>query len=398
MTAVSPAGGPDGRVAQSSLSALISQRVLSMDASGIRKVFDLAAGLKDPINLSIGQPDFPVPAAMKEAMIRAVAEDRNGYTVTQGIPDLLGAIRAHLQADVGWRLPNAAHSAIVTSGTSGGLLLACLALMDAGDEAIMPDPYFVMYPQLGKLTGGTMVACDTYPDFRMTAERIERCITPRTKLVIVNSPSNPCGVVLTGAEMRDIVELCRARNIFLISDEIYDSFCYSDCTEDGLCPSPARYTDECLLIRGFGKTYGCTGWRLGFAAGPSCLVQEMAKIQQYTFVCAPSAAQWGAVPAFQQDLSPYVADYAARRQMVVDTFQGITSVPRPGGAFYAFIEVPPALKMTAREFVELAISKRVLVIPGSVFSRRDTHFRLSFSAPPDRLAEGLQILRDLMTG
>jgi aspartate/methionine/tyrosine aminotransferase len=396
MTAVTPAGGRDGRLSLSSLSALISQRARSMDASGIRKVFDLAAGMKDPINLSIGQPDFAVPQAMKAAMVRAINEDRNGYTVTQGIPDLLDAVWKHLSADVGWQGPSQSHSAIVTSGTSGGLLLACMALLDAGDEAIIPDPYFVMYPQLGKFTGGTMVTCDTYPDFRMTAERIERMITPRTKLVIVNSPSNPCGVVLSGSELRDIVDLCRRRNIFLLSDEIYDTFCYPDASEQGVCPSPALFTDECLLIRGFGKTYGCTGWRLGYVAGPSFLVQEMAKLQQYTFVCAPSAAQWAAIPAFEQDLSPMVADYQKRRQMVIDAFAGVTSVPKPGGAFYAFVEVPPRLKMNAHQFVEKAIANRVLIIPGNVFSGRDTHFRLSFSAKPERLAEGLEILRKLM--
>lgn len=352
--------------------------------------------MKDPINLSIGQPDFPVAPEIKAAAIRAIEEDRNGYTVTQGIPDLLAEIWAHLRTDVGWEGPSATQAAIVTSGTSGALLLACMAILDPGDEAIMPDPYFVMYPQLGKLTGGRMVPCITYPDFRMTAARIEACMTPRTKLVIVNSPSNPCGVVLTDSELRDIVELCRRRNVLLVSDEIYDEFCFSDARQHGHCPSPARFTKDCLLVRGFGKTYGCTGWRLGYAAGPRFLIQEIAKLQQYTFVCAPSMAQWGAVEAFRVDLSPIVAEYERRRQMVVEAFDGVTTVARPGGAFYAFVQVPPRLGIGAQEFVERAIHHRVLVIPGNVFSSRDTHFRLSFSARPEKLAEGLAILRAMM--
>lgn len=396
MTAVTPTGGPEGRLSLSALSTLVSQRVRGVDASGIRRVFDLAAGMKDPINLSIGQPDFPVATAIKAAAIRAIEEDRNGYTVTQGIPDLLAAIWKHLGEDIGWRGPTAEQGAVVTSGTSGALLLACMALLDPGDEAVMPDPYFVMYPQLGKLTGARMVACDTYPDFRMTAARIEACMTPRTKLVIVNSPSNPCGVVLTDAELRDIVDLCRRRNVVLISDEIYDEFCFSDAREHGKCPSPARFTEDCLVIRGFGKTYGCTGWRLGYAAGPRFIVQEIAKLQQYTFVCAPSMAQWGAVAAFSVDLSPIVAEYERRRQMVLDAFAGVTTVARPGGAFYAFVEVPPHLGLTAQEFAERAVEQRVLIIPGNVFSARGTHFRLSFSAAPPRLAEGLAVLRRLM--
>jgi aspartate/methionine/tyrosine aminotransferase len=397
MTAVTPAGGPEGRLSLSALSALVSQRSRSVDASGIRRVFDLAAGMRDPINLSIGQPDFPVDGAIKEAAIRAIREDRNGYTVTQGVPELLDAIWTHLRADLGWKGPTNEQGAVVTSGTSGALLLACLAMLDPGDEAIIPDPYFVMYPQLGKLTGARMVSCITYPDFRMTAERIEACLTPRTKMVIVNSPSNPCGVVLGDSELRDIVDLCRRKNVLLVSDEIYDEFCFHDMRSNGRCPSPARFTEDCLVIRGFGKTYGCTGWRLGYAAGPRFLVQEIAKLQQYTFVCAPSIAQWGVAAAFGVDLSPIVKEYEHRRQMVVEAFEGVTAVPRPGGAFYAFVEVPRRLGLTAQQFVERAIAERVLIIPGNVFSSRDTHFRLSFSAKRESLAEGLGILRKLMT-
>ncbi|MFO0963083.1 MAG: aminotransferase class I/II-fold pyridoxal phosphate-dependent enzyme [Phycisphaerales bacterium] len=394
MTIQIPAGGPTGRL---SISSLISARSRSVDASGIRRVFDLAAKMKDPINLSIGQPDFPVPQAMKDAAKRAIDQDRSGYTVTQGIPELLDAVWRHLAADVGWSGPGEEMSAIVTSGTSGALLLAFMALLDEGDEAIIPDPYFVMYPQLGKLTGGTMVRCDTYPDFRMTAERIERCITPRTKAVLVNSPSNPCGVVLSGRELEEIVDLCRRRGILLISDEIYDEFCFEDVREQGRCPSPARFSQDILLIRGFGKTYGCTGWRMGYCAGPRAIVQEIAKLQQYTFVCAPSVAQWGAVEAFGVDLSPIVQEYSRRRQMVVDAFEGVTTVARPGGAFYAFVDVPKRLGMTGQQFVERAIDHRVLVIPGGVFSSRDTHFRLSFASAPAKLQEGLAILRGMMT-
>lgn len=397
MKAASSTGGLEGRLSTSALSALVSRRARAIDASGIRRVFDLAARMKDPINLSIGQPDFPVPEVMKEAMVRAIREDRNGYTVTQGIPELLDAIWRHLRADVAWDGPSQEQGALVTSGTSGALLLACMALLDPGDEAVIPDPYFVMYPQLGKLTGATMVPCMTYPDFRMTAERIEACLTPRTKVVIVNSPGNPCGTVLTGAQMCDIVDLCRRRNVLLISDEIYDQFCFSDALENGHCPSPARFTQDCLLIRGFGKAYGCTGWRLGYAAGPAFLIQEMAKLQQYTFVCAPSVAQWGVVGAFGHDLSPIVREYEERRRMVMEAFAGVTNLPTPGGAFYAFVEVPPHLGKTATQFVEEAIANRVLVIPGNVFSAHDTHFRLSFATARDRLAEGLGILRGLMS-
>ncbi|MBL9149929.1 MAG: aminotransferase class I/II-fold pyridoxal phosphate-dependent enzyme [Phycisphaerae bacterium] len=380
---------------------LISRRAKSVDASGIRKVFDLAAKMKDPINLSIGQPDFPVPESMKQAAIDAIRQDRNGYTVTQGIQPLLEAIWQRLHSEVGWT-PHAHGTgvdmgALVTSGTSGGLLLAFLSLLDAGDEAIVPDPYFVLYPQLATLTGGTIVTCDTYPDFRMTAERVERLMTPRTKAVLLNSPSNPCGVVMTEREIKDLVDLCVAKGVLLVSDEIYDEFVFADAKENGRFPTPARYTRDCLLIRGFGKTYGCTGWRLGYAAGPHALIQAMARFQQYTYVCAPSITQWGVLPAFAADMSGAVAQYEGRRDLVLEAFRGVTEVARPGGAFYAFVEVPHRLGMTASEFVERAIENRVLVIPGKVFSHRDTHFRLSFATAEAKLREGLGILRGLMS-
>jgi len=367
-----------------------------MDASGIRRVFDLGARLERPINLSIGQPDFPVPEALRQALATASLENRSGYSVTQGIPALLDSIWKHLGHDLDWH-SSEDTGCIVTSGTSGGLLCAAMSLLDPGDELIIPDPYFVMYPQLATMTGGRAVYCDSYPDFRMTAERIEPLISSRTKAVLLNSPSNPCGTVLTGAEVAEVAELCRRTRVLLITDEIYDAFCFDDAREEGRCPSPARGNEDCLLIRGFGKSYGCTGWRIGYAAGPRALVQEMAKVQQYTFVCAPTPVQHAVVGAFDVDLSPMVADYQRRRDMVLAAFEGVTSVPRPGGAFYAFVEVPKRLGLTATEFVERAIERSVLVIPGKVFSRRDTHFRLSFATKPEMLEEGLTILRELMT-
>ncbi|MBX3355067.1 MAG: aminotransferase class I/II-fold pyridoxal phosphate-dependent enzyme [Phycisphaeraceae bacterium] len=375
---------------------LLSERVRGMDASGIRRVFELGVKLARPINLSIGQPDFVVPEVMRNAMAHAAQANHNGYSVTQGIPSLIEVIRRHLHEDLGWTGGPDQTGCIVTSGTSGGLLCAAMALLDPGDEIIIPDPYFVMYPQLGALTGARAVTCNTYPDFRMTAERIEPLITPRTKAVLLNSPSNPCGTVLTQAETAEVLELCRSRRVLLISDEIYDAFCFEDAREQGRCPSPARGAEDVLLIRGFGKSYGCTGWRVGYAAGPRALIQEMAKVQQYTFVCAPTPAQHACIHAFDIDLTTIVSEYANRRDLVLRAFDGVTRVARPGGAFYAFVEVPPHLGKSASEFVERAIERSVLTIPGKVFSSRDTHFRLSFATRREVLDEGLAILRELM--
>lgn len=378
---------------------LLARRMSSIDASGIRRAFELGATIDRPINLSIGQPHYPVPEEMKQAAIAAIQEDKHGYSVTQGIPALHEAIERHLMHDVGWDPASAGYDIIVTSGTSGALLLAAMALLDEGDEAVIPDPYFVIYPQLGPMTGGRMVLCDTYPDFRMTAARIEPLITPKTKFVLLNSPSNPAGVVLTSSEISDIVELCRRKGVLLLSDEIYDEFVFSDATgADGTCPSPARCGQDVLLVRGFGKTHGCTGWRLGYAAGPPWLISVMRTLQQYTFVCAPTPLQWGVIPAFERDSSDQVAAYQRRRDRVLAALAPHTTVTAPGGAFYVFFEVPSSLKLTDQEFVERAAKERVLLVPGSVFSARSTHVRLSYTVDDDILDEGLAIVARLLQG
>lgn len=392
---------------------LISDRARQIDASGIRRVFDLGARLKDPINLSIGQPDFPVPEALKQAAAKAIMDDANGYTVTQGIPALRRRIADHLARDVGWDVDlRPAREAVadspgllVASGTSGDLLLAFQAMLNPGDEAIIPDPYFVMYPHVTRMCGAKPVLCETYPDFRMTAARVEPLITAKTKLVLLNTPSNPAGVVASGRDCQELLELCRARNVLLISDEIYDEFTYADAREPTpsgpRCPSPARFAGadrNVLLVRGFGKTYGCTGWRLGYAAGPRRLIEEMTKLQQYTYVCAPAPLQWGVLPALDVDMGGHVAAYQARRDRVVERLGEVTELATPGGAFYAFPKVPDRLGLTASAFIERCLAKSLLVIPGGVFSARDTHFRLSYATDERSLERGLDVLVDLMKG
>lgn len=377
---------------------LLSKRSAAIDTSGIRRVFELGRKLRDPIDLSIGQPDFPVPDAIKNAAIDAIRNDRNGYTVTQGIEPLRRSIMAHLAEDVGWSFDSDELGLVVTSGTNGALVLAGLALLNPGDEMIVSDPYFVLYPALGPLCGANIALCDTYPDFRMTAERIEPHITPRTKILMLNSPGNPSGVVLTNNELRDIVDLCESRGVVIISDEIYDEFTFADAREHGKSPSPARLTRDMLLVRGFGKTFGCTGWRMGYVAGPRPLVDQIGKMQQYTYTCAPSFAQHALIDAYSLNMSDHVEAYTRRRDLVEEALGGVTELVHSGGSFYFFVEVPPRLRMTATQFAEKALEHKVLIIPGNVFSKRDTHFRLSFAVREDTLTKGLAVLAELMRG
>src|SRR3954447_2622843 len=212
----------------------ISARAHAVDASGIRKVFDLAAKMKDPINLSIGLPDFDVPAAAKEAAIEAIRAGHNRYTQTQGIAPL----RDRLRTDLSKEFARDVGDVLVTSGVSGGLFLAILATINPGDEAIFLDPYFVMYKHLLTLAGGRAVPVDSYPDFRFHPDRVEAAITPKTKLLILNSPSNPTGVVMTQQEVNAAVALAKKHDLLIISDEIYEPFLYNTVSS-GLAASAA---------------------------------------------------------------------------------------------------------------------------------------------------------------
>ena len=363
--------------------AWIAARMSKIDASGIRKAFDMARSMPDPINLSIGLPDFDVADPVKAAAIGAIEDGLNAYTVTQGIPDL----RARIKTAVAAEFAHADRNVLITSGTSGALLLAICCVVDPGDEVILFDPYFVMYRHLVTLAGGTSVIVDTYPDFRVDAAQVAAAITPRTKAVLVNSPGNPTGAVASAAEMEALATLCRERDILLISDEVYRAFCF-----DAPFTSPARFNPDVLVVDGFSKAHGMTGWRLGYAHGPARLLEEMAKLQQFSYVCAPSIVQHAGVVALDQDLSGHVAAYKRKRDTVVEALGDRYELATPGGAFYVFPKAPWG---TGTEFVAEAIHRSLLIIPGPVFSGRDTHFRISYAVADAVLARGLDVLRDL---
>ncbi|MBV8230140.1 MAG: aminotransferase class I/II-fold pyridoxal phosphate-dependent enzyme [Planctomycetaceae bacterium] len=363
--------------------AWIADRMRLIEASGIRKAFDMSKTMKDPINLSIGLPDFDVVETVKAAAIEAIRVGHNAYTVTQGIPELRGKLQAAVDAE----FRHADRQVLITSGTSGGLLLGLCCAVNPGDEVIIFDPYFVMYGNLVALAGGTTVLVETYPDFRINPARVAAAMTPRTKCVVVNSPANPTGAVASADEVRRLAELCRERGVLLISDEVYRAFCY-----DHTFATPATWNDEVLVVDGFSKAHGMTGWRLGFAHGPGRLIQEMAKLQQFSFVCAPSLVQYAGVVALDQDLTAQVDAYRRKRDMVVGALADDFELAMPAGAFYAFPRAPWG---TATEFVAEAIRRNVLIIPGHVFSRRDSHFRISYAVDDATLGRGLDVLRDL---
>jgi aspartate aminotransferase len=368
------------------MKTILADRMRYIDSSGIRKVFALAAAMKDPIDFSIGQPDFDAPEEVKREAIKAIKQGFNRYSQTAGINELVEKVAGGLKAEFGWQRPNV----LITSGVSGGLLLAFLAIINPGDEVIIPDPYFVIYKHLVNMLGGKCVFVDCYPDFDLSAEKVAAAVTDKTKLIIINSPCNPTGMVYVERALRDIIDIASKKDIVILSDEIYNIFCY-----DGPLPSVAGLYKKTLLLRGFGKNCGVTGWRLGYAAAGgelAELIEQMIKIQQYTFVCAPTPFQKAAMAAIDYDAMKFVKAYKRKRDLVYEGLKDKFEIAKPGGAFYAFVKAPGA---NATEFVQKAIANNVLVIPGNVFSEKDSHFRISYATSDDKIKKGIDILRKL---
>ncbi len=363
---------------------MIAERMTHIDSSGIRKVFDLAKHMKNPVNLSIGLPDFDIPEPLKDEAISAIKSGFNQYTLTQGIPELREKILLKLKKE---RQVDA-EDILITSGVSGGIFLAFMALLDPADEVIIPDPYFVMYKHLSRLMGATPIYIDTYPDFILKAESIEKKITKKTKLILLNSPANPTGVSIPSSELKAIADLAKHHHITLLSDEIYSNFSYEDAFT-----SIGKYSSQTLVLDGFSKTYAMTGWRLGFAAGPKEIIQAMTKLQQFSFVCAPSFAQKMGLKALDYDMSTYIKNYKKKRDLIYEGLKEKFEVQKPGGAFYIF---PKAPNGDGDQFVQKAIEKNLLIIPGSVFSEKKSHFRISFAASDETILKGIDILNKMV--
>ena len=361
----------------------IADRTRTFDSSGIRKVFDLGSQLTDPINLSIGQPDFDVPAAVQDACVDAIHDGKNGYALTQGMPVLQEKLQQQIDGEYG----HTDRKAFVCSGTSGGLVLALMTMVNPGDEVIVFDPFFVMYDSLVKLVGGQPVLVDTYPDFRIDLNRVDDAITDRTKLIMLNSPANPTGVAATEEEVRGLAEIAARHDVGLLSDEIYRAFCY-----DAPFVSPAQYNEHTIVIDGFSKSHAMTGWRLGFVHGPSEIVDTMIKLQQYTFVCAPQPAQWAGAVAVDVAVDHHVKNYKRKRDLIVSGLSDRFELVVPGGAFYVF---PAAPGGDGERFVRRAIENNLLIIPGNIFSTRNSHFRISYAADDRVIQKGVEILRQL---
>jgi aspartate/methionine/tyrosine aminotransferase len=359
---------------------LISERLRNIKPSGVRRIFDLARQMKDPINLSIGEPDFDIPEPLKEEGIEWIKRGFNKYTPTQGIPELREKITLHLKKK-GVQFDDV----MVTAGVTGGLLLSSLALINPGDEVVIPDPYFVMYEYQVLLMGGVPIFVDTYPDFRLREEEFVQKLSKRTKFILINSPNNPTGAVYPEEDLKMVARIARERDLLVLSDDIYDNFIF----DQRAYPCLGQLYERTITFGGFSKGWAMTGWRLGYVAGPREVIQQMITLQQYTFSSVSSFAQKAAVKALDFNVDHYIEGYKKKRDLIYEGLKERYRVQKPGGAFYIFPEVPGG---NGEAFVEKAIKQNLFIIPGSVFSKRNTHVRISFAAPEERLLRGIEVL------
>jgi len=362
----------------------ISKRAAAFDSSGIRKVFDLAAKLDDPINLSIGQPDFPMPEPARQAAKQAIDAGRNGYTPTQGILALRDRLEARARAETG----QPGRRLCLTSGSSGGLVLALMSLIDPGDEVIIFEPAFLMYRPLVEFLGGRCLVIDTAPSFRIDVDRVAASISGATRAILLNTPANPTGVVVDPDTVRDLARLAESRGVTLVSDELYRSYCY-----DAPFSSPALHSEEVVVIDGFSKSHAMTGWRVGWVHGPKSIVDACTMIQQYTFVCAPQVGQWAALAALDAPMDLPLAECRRKRDRLMAGLRDRYRFVQPGGAFYLYPEAPGG---SGRAFAERAIEReKMLVVPGTVFGAADTHFRIAYTVSDAMLDRGIAALNRL---
>lgn len=361
---------------------MISKRALKFQSSGIRKMFDLGAHLKNPINFSIGQPDFGPTEDVKNKIIEAIKKNFYSYTTTQGIPELREKISKKLKKEND--INKSSEEIIITPGTSAGIFLALSSIIDPLDEVIIPDPYFVEYPTLIEFLDGKAVFLDTYPTFQIIMENLEKLVTKKTKVIIINSPNNPTGSIYPENSLREITRIAKKYNLIIISDEIYEKFIYDGQKHFSI----GSIYPNTITLNGLSKSGGIPGWRLGWATGPKEIIEKMKEIQQYTFVCAPSIIQYGALAAFEAvEISNHVKDYQARRDLIYSLLSGKFKTVKPQGAFYIMVEVGDGDK-----FSKWALQNNVLLVPGNVFSQKNSHIRISYATNVENIRKGADIL------
>ena len=368
-----------------------ASRVKGIDISGIRKMFE-AAGT-DAINLGLGQPDFDTPEHIKKAAIEAIRAGHTGYTQGLGIPELREAVASKLKRDN--RIDATSDEVIITSGASEALCIALMALTERGDEVLVPDPGFVSYRALTTFAGAVPVGVPLR-ELKMDASILEGYITERTKVLVLNSPSNPTGRVLSKNEVEELCGVASDHDITIISDEVYEYFLYGSEHV-----SPAEFYENVITVNATSKSYAMTGWRIGYAHASCETIEQMLKLHQYVQACAPSISQWAALTALsgsQRCVEEMRQEYSRRRDVLLSGLKELGVYPHPPeGAFYVFPDLSP-LGMDGNEAAQRLLTSGVITVPGSAFGQRSTaHLRISYAASTDKLKRGLSIMQDVLT-
>jgi aminotransferase len=381
-------------------SKYLSDRVLALKPSGIRRFFDIVATMHDVISLGIGEPDFKTPENILQAGVRSLNSGETHYTSNAGRLELRQALSAHLNSLYGVRY-NPEMEIVVSVGVSEALYLTMTALLNPGDEVIVPTPCFVAYQAEVALAGGVPVEvpCHAEDGFQLRPEAIRAAITPRTKAVLIGFPNNPTGVVADRATLLELARIAAEHDLVVISDELYDQLVYG---VPHVCfPSLPQMWPRTILLGGFSKNYAMTGWRIGFAAAPADILKGLLRVHQYTIMSAPTMAQDAALEALRNghdDVEAMRLEYNRRRELIVGGLNqlGLPTV-EPRGAFYAFPSVA-VTGMDAETFAQkLLDEEKVAVVPGTAFGPGGEGFvRCSYATAYEKLEEALHRLERFM--
>ncbi|MEW4368807.1 aminotransferase class I/II-fold pyridoxal phosphate-dependent enzyme [Paenibacillus kandeliae] len=379
---------------QKSMESYLAPLVRGIQPSGIRKFFDLVSASKDIITLGVGEPDFTTPWHVREACVYSLERGYTRYTSNSGMPELREAIAGYLETEFKTSY-DPANEIIVTVGGSEAIDLALRALIAPGDEILIPEPCYISYSPITAIGGGVPVGIETVAEnnFKLTAEALEKSITPRSKILILCYPSNPTGAIMTYEDWLPIAQVVEKHDLIVISDEIYAELTYG--TKHVSFASIPGMQDRTILVSGFSKAFAMTGWRMGYACGHPDLISAMLKIHQYTVMCAPVMGQVAALEALTNGLEEkdkMVESYNRRRRLIVDGFRSIgLECHEPQGAFYAFPSIQ-ATGLTSEEFAQqLLVEGRVAAVPGNVFGLGGEGFiRCSYATSVAQLSEALE--------
>lgn len=382
---------------------IISEKVKGIKPSGIRKFFDIAASMDNIISLSVGEPDFKTPFAIRKAAIRTLEKGRTAYTANAGMAELRQEIARYLKDRINVDY-DPAHDIIVTVGGSEAIDLSFRAILNNGDEVLIPEPSFVCYAPLVTMAGGAPVTIETKAEnlFKLTPEQLLEKITPKTKALVLPYPNNPTGAVMRRNELEAIAEVLHERNIMVISDEIYSELTFGGERHVSISEIDGM-KERTIVINGFSKAFAMTGWRLGYAAGPAPIMQQILKLHQYGIMCSPTVSQFAAITALREcrsDVEYMVSEYDMRRRLIVDGFNRM-GLPcfEPEGAFYVF----PCIKstgLTSQDFCQrLIYEKQVAVVPGDAFGDCGEGFiRVSYAYSINHITTALSRIKEFIDG